>query len=62
VELSTPREGFDELLTRGASPLLDALDPYGITTLPQADLAALAAEVDAVLSMIPEHDRVYEDA
>jgi hypothetical protein len=31
-------------------------------TLPQADLAALAAEVDAVLSMIPEHDRVYEDA
>jgi hypothetical protein len=33
--------------------LLDALDPYGVTTLPQADLAALAAEIDAVLSMIP---------
>jgi len=49
---------FDEILGRGVSPLLDAIDPHGETTLVQSDMGALAAEVDALLATVPERDRV----
>jgi hypothetical protein len=45
---------FDELLNRGASPLLDAIDPNGETTLASSETTALAAEVDALLATIPD--------
>ena len=48
---------FDELLGRGASPLLDAVDPHGVTTLSSPQMSALATEVDSLLATIPEHDR-----
>lgn len=48
---------FDDLLGRGTSPLLDAVDSYGVTTLPSSAMQALAAEVDALLATVPEEDR-----
>jgi hypothetical protein len=45
---------FDELLNRGASPTLDAIDPDGETTLASSEMTALLAEVDALLATIPE--------
>lgn len=49
---------FDDLLQRGASPVLDAIDPDGVTTLASTDMAALATEVDALLAAIPDTARV----
>jgi len=49
---------FDDLLNQGASPLLDEVDPYGVTTLSSSEMTALAAEVDALLATIPERGRV----
>ena len=48
---------FDDLLGRGASPMLDAVDRYGTTKLTADDMTALAAEVDALLATIPESER-----
>lgn len=49
--------GFDDLLGRGASPLLDAVDPYGVTTLSSEHARELAPEVDALLARVPEEAR-----
>jgi hypothetical protein len=45
---------FDELLNQGASPLLDAIDSEGETTLASSEMTPLLAEVDALLGTIPE--------
>jgi hypothetical protein len=49
---------FDDLLGQGASPLLDGVDYYGVTTLASSEMSALAMEVDALLATIPERARV----
>lgn len=49
---------FDDLLNRGASPLLDAIDPEGVTTLSGLEMDALSAEVDALVESVPERERV----
>ena len=48
---------FDDLLNRGTSPMLDAVDPYGVTILGRSDLVGLADEVDALLASVPENKR-----
>jgi len=48
---------FDELLGRGSSPILDAVDPHGETTLAGPELTDLATETDALLAAIPESAR-----
>jgi len=48
---------FDELLGRCRSPILDAIDPYGETTMTGPELTDLAQEVDALLAAIPEGAR-----
>lgn len=45
---------FDELLGGDETPRLNALDPYADTSLPSNEMAALVAEVDAMLATIPE--------
>ncbi len=49
---------FDELLGRGACPMLNAIDLYGMTTLGSSEMAGVVHEVDALLAAIPEVDRV----
>jgi len=45
---------FDELLNRGLSPLLDAIDLEGETTLTSGEATALLDEVDALLAAVTE--------
>jgi hypothetical protein len=49
---------FDELLGRGRSPILDAIDPHGETTLTGPGLLTdLTAEIDALVAGIPDSAR-----
>lgn len=45
---------FDDLLNRGVTPMLDRIDPLGETSLASSEMEDLAAEVDALLTTIPE--------
>jgi hypothetical protein len=46
---------FDALLGSGSTPVLDAIDPDGETTLRSSEMAALEREVDALLANISEN-------
>ncbi|WP_332642327.1 hypothetical protein [Aeromicrobium sp.] len=48
---------FDDLLGQGASSILDAIGPNGVTTLASSEMSALGPEVDALLATIPESRR-----
>ena len=52
---------FDELLNRGASPILDGIDPDSETTLASSEMTDLLAEVDALLATIPESARARHE-
>jgi len=48
------------LLSPGASPLLDAVDAYGVTKLASSEMTALATELDALPASIPDRTEVED--
>lgn len=48
---------FDDLLGRGRSPILDAVDPYGSTRMASDQMPALLVEVESLMESVSDSAR-----